>query len=313
MPPEASITKEFVSWAEGIEQQSNGRVKITCYLGGSLLKHGEMYRGVQDGIADIAWYSPTEDPGNWDLNSFQDLAMLGFKSDRQATKIYDTLLKDNATGLMQEFYDKNFIPYGVLFPPTFQLWTTSKAVNVPDDIKGMKIYAVGTMAELFSAGGGAPVTLDIGDVYMSLDRGLIQAVNTHPAAMMVYNLLGFIKYATWFGDGGCYAFMNCFLFNKNKWDSLPSDIQTIFKEAEAVHIEAAIAASHSEMDAALAICKQNNVQFTNLTQDEIAVWQTLAEPSHEKWLQSMESKGKGTQAKALWAELQNLIAEYPSK
>jgi TRAP-type C4-dicarboxylate transport system substrate-binding protein len=311
MPAEAAITKTFTSWAKRIEDETGGRVKITCYLGGSLLSHPELLRGVQEGVADVAWYAPSEDAGMWDLVSFYDLAFLGFKSNKQAAVIYNELLKNKALGLRDEFDNKGLIPYGCMFPPPFQLFTTKTPVRAPADIKGMKCYALGETSKVIAAAGGAPVTMEITDVYMALDRGLIEGVCTHFAAMMVFGLLDFAKYATIFGDGGCYDFMNCFIINAKTWNGLPPDIQKVFSDLESWQANEEYTASQSEVDAAVGICKDKNVSFLELTPEEIAAWEALAQPSHDDWLAKMEAKGKGEQAKALWDELKRLIAETP--
>jgi TRAP-type C4-dicarboxylate transport system substrate-binding protein len=312
MPAEAAITQTFVAWGDRIEEETGGRVKITYYLGGSLLTHPELLQGVKEGIADIAWYTPSEDAGVWDLAAYFDLAFMGFKSNWQATNIYTELLKDKKWGLWDEFESKGVRPYGPMFPPPFQFYSTKKGVSAPADISGMKVYAVGEISSVLAAAGAAPVEMEITDAYTALDRGLIEGICTHDAAMLVFGLLDFPKYATRFGEGGCYEFMNLFIINADVWDSFPNDIKDVFNDLETWQVEQEMAASQSEADIAVATLHDAGATFLNLTDAELAAWEALAEASHDEWLAKMEAKGLGDEAQELWDKLMELIEEMPA-
>lgn len=312
MPAEAAITQTFVAWGDRIEEETEGRVKITFYLGGSLLSHPELLRGVQDGLADIAWYTPSEDAGVWDLAAYYDLAFLGFKSNWQATDIYTELMENDDLGLMEEFESKGVEPYCWMFPPPFQLFTTDKPVRVPDDISGMKVYALGEMSNVFSAAGAAPIEMEITEVQGSLDRGLITGVCTHDAAMLVFGLLDYQKYATRFGEGGCYEFMNLFIINSDVWDSFPNDIKDVFNDLKPWLLEEEMNASQSEADIAVGILHDADATFLDLTSAEMAEWEALAQASHDAWIAEMEDKGLEDEVQELWDELMRLIEEMPA-
>jgi TRAP-type C4-dicarboxylate transport system substrate-binding protein len=312
MPSQAPITQTFVAWGDRIKEETGGRVNITFYLGGSLMSHEEELRGVQDGLADIAWYTPSEDAGVWDLVTFYDLAFLNFKSNWQATDIYTEMMENDDLGLMDEFESKGIKPYCWMFPPPFQLFTTDKAVRTPADISGMKVYALGEMSDVFAAAGAAPIEMEITEVQGSLDRGLITGVCTHDAAMLVFGLLDYQKYATRFGEGGCYEFMNLFIINADVWDSFPNDIKQVFNDLQPWLLEEEMNASQSEADMAVSILHDANATFLELTSAEMAEWVALAEESHADWIAEMEAKGLEDEVHELWDELMRLIAELPA-
>ena len=311
MPPQAPMTQVFTTWADRVMAESGGRVNITCYLGGSLMKHEEEFRGVQEGVADIAWYSPSEDPGNWELNEFQNLCFLPFKSNRQGTIIYNEMLDNKDTGLWDEYEERGLRPYGAQFPPPFQLLTVDKPVRVPADMAGMKCYALGDVAKVVSAAGGAPVEIVITDLYMALDRGMVEGFITHLAAALVFGLMEFPNYVTLFGPGGCYEFLCLFIINADTWDSFPTDIKQIFINQENFLIEEGAVASNFEVEAAFGVCQERGVTILELTPQEIAAWAELAKPAHDEWMARMEGVGKGEEARVLWDELQRLTAAYP--
>lgn len=311
MPPQASITQAFTAWGAKVEEATSGRVKITNYLGGSLLKTEELLSGTQSGISDVTWYTTTENPGEWDLHGFNELPLLGYKSSNQASKIYTQLLNDKSLGLAAEYEKNGVMPYATMYPPPFQIFTSKKPVHGPADVKGMKLYALGDMGDVISKAGGAPVTMEITEAYMSLERGLIEGVCTHAAAMMVFGLFDYTEYASKFGDGGCYNFMNSFIINPKTWNSLPADIQKIIKDLEPWQAEEMTKASNMEADIGWQILNDKKGTVINLTESEMKAWEDLAKPVQQAWVDKMTAKGKGNEAQAILDRIKKLIAETP--
>jgi TRAP-type C4-dicarboxylate transport system substrate-binding protein len=56
LPAASPSAKTYDSWAKDIETKSGGRLKITVYGSGSLLREPELFRGVQSGTADMVNY-----------------------------------------------------------------------------------------------------------------------------------------------------------------------------------------------------------------------------------------------------------------
>ena len=57
-PPQANITQITLGMIDRMEKNSNGRIKINTYLSSALLKQSEVFRGVQKGLADFAYFGP---------------------------------------------------------------------------------------------------------------------------------------------------------------------------------------------------------------------------------------------------------------
>jgi TRAP-type C4-dicarboxylate transport system substrate-binding protein len=306
-PAEAPISQTYAQWAEMINERSEGRVEITCYFGASLLKHEEMLRGVPEGVADIAFYAPSEDPGNWGLNTFFELPFLGYKSNAQATAIYNELLSNKELGLWDEFEDYGLVPYHAKMSPPFALITTDTAVRAPADIAGVKCYTLGKLAQVVSEAGGAPVSMDVTDVYMALDRGLIEGVFTHLPAMVIWGFLEHANYLTLFGEGGCYMYIFAFIINADVWNSLPPDIQQIFKDLEPWLDENVTTGDLMMIEGAKGILQEKGATILELTPAEMTGWEELALPLRDEWITEMEAAGKGEQERALMDEFDRLL------
>ena len=67
LPPKATThAKVLVPWAEALESQSNGRIKVEIYpamqLGG---KPPQLMDQVRDGVVDVVWALPGYSPGRY--------------------------------------------------------------------------------------------------------------------------------------------------------------------------------------------------------------------------------------------------------
>jgi TRAP-type C4-dicarboxylate transport system substrate-binding protein len=116
------------------------------------------------------------------------------------------------------------MPIAEVFLAPFYLWT-KKPVKTMEDIKGLKIRAHGGLVPfIISNLGGSPTTTATTDVYMALERGLIDGAIRNLAAYNSFKEYEFAKYGlniniTW-------AAAHVFISTKT-WNKLPKDLQLI--------------------------------------------------------------------------------------
>lgn len=271
-----------------------------------------MFRGVQGGIADIGWYTVGEGPGLFELNRMALLPFLGWKSLMQACTIYYEITSEGSPlpAFRDEFINAGVIPYNCVMMPPMQLVTTSKAVRVPEDISGMKLYAIGDMIEVISQVGAAPVEMGPEEWYMSLERGVIEGLFLHYGAIGDLGLTELVKYNTIFGESGCYMSPIAYIFNTDSWNSLPPDLQKLFKDTEPwlfdetnrIHAEDVVRSMNAGRDL--------GQTFIELTPEEIEPWAELAKPIHKARIEKLEAAG--VPGGELFEGLMKMIAEYPA-
>ena len=114
---------------------------------------------------------------------------------------------------------------------------------------------------------------------------------------------------TRYGDGGCYMFMDSFIWNAEVYHSMPDDVMKVLEDLEPWLVEQEYVASQSEVDAAIGVLQEQGAEFLNLTPEEIAAWEALAQPAHDEWFAKMDERGKGDQARAVWDEMKRLQEE----
>jgi TRAP-type C4-dicarboxylate transport system substrate-binding protein len=194
-----------------------------------------------------------------------------------------------------------------MMPPT-QLHTAKKAVNTPEDLKGMKIMGAEHMVNTaIEAAGATPVQLDIADMTTSLQTGLIDGVVNHFPVLMIFGALELTPYHTVYGDGGINMNTATIIMNTAVLKSLPDDLQKMIMDSRSIWVDKFTELTNGEIAAANKFVEDNHHTVIRLSPEQIKVWYDLVkEPVHDEWIRTCE--GKGLPGKAVYEEALRLAA-----
>jgi TRAP-type C4-dicarboxylate transport system substrate-binding protein len=183
-------------------------------------------------------------------------------------------------------------------------------VKTPADLKGMKIHgAEYALVQVMGVAGATAVQLDIGDMYMGVERGLLDGVMNHFPVLFIFKVLELTPYHTVFGTGGVNMTPMFCIMNLDKFNSLPPDVQKILEESGQVWREEQAKFDAGCLQAAIGFCKEKNHTFTELTDKELKVWYDLVKkPIHDKWID--EAEAKGLPGKDVYKYTVKLIKKY---
>ena len=305
IPPVVPIAKIYEKWGGMLAERSGGRVKINFYWSQSLLKASELYRGVQTGQTDITYYVVGLDWGLMPLNMFTKLGFMGYPSYKAGTEIYHKIY-DKFPEIRAEF--KGVKMLSSRMAPAYYLHFTKKKVRVPADLKGMKVISIGgSMAKEMVSMGAAVMDVKVGDMYMSLDRGLAEGISTHWPILHAFGILKLLPYHIMF-KGGAAMGPDMLLFNLKKWNSLPPDIRKIFEDLGPWLAETLIKGDSGYEAMVMGKAKEMGHTFITPNPEEIQSWLDAVKPIHEKWIK--DTAAKGLPAKAVYEEAKRLIKEY---
>lgn len=305
IPPVIPIAKVYQKWAEMLGERSGGRVKINFYWSESLLKASEFYRGVQTGQTDITYYVIGLDYGLMPLNMFTKLGFMGYRNKEEGTEVYHKIF--NAFPEVRNEF-KGVKVMAARMGPAYQLHFTKKEVRVPADINGMKVISVGgSMAKEMAAMGAAPMDVKVGDLYMSLDRGLAEGISSHVPILHAFGILKLLPYHTMF-QGGAAMGPDMILMNGKKWNSLPPDIQKVFEDLSPWLGQTLIKADNGYEAMVMGKAREMGHTITTPTPQEMKLWKAAVQPIHDKWIADTEAKG--LPARAVYEETKRLIKEY---
>jgi len=278
-------------FCDEVKKRTNGQVEITYYPGGTLLNPVKMYDGVLTGITDLGLSHIQYTRGRFPVMEVFDLP-LGFPSGWVDTRV--------ATDFFNKYKPKEFDDVHVLYlSPSgpIILQTISKPVKTLEDVKGIKIRAVGQMADIIQALGGVPVPLQMPDVYDSLFRRVIEGVTVDLSTLKYWKFAEVTKYVTADWQIGT-AITFYWVINKKKWDALSPDIQKVFTEvaSEARDKQASLWDSMDIEGRDLFTSKGG--QMIDLSSAEAERWKKAVEPVIESYKKQMASsrlsrEGKG--------------------
>ncbi|WP_375749907.1 TRAP transporter substrate-binding protein [Vibrio sp. HN007] len=147
------------------------------------------------------------------------------------TEQYAWFYRGGGMELMQEVYG----PHNLLSFPggnsDIQMggWF-KKEIKSVDDLQGIKMRIPGFAGEVFARVGAKPTNIAPGELYTSLERGTIDALEWVGPAFdlrMGFQNIAPYYYTAWHEPGS----ETQFLVNKRKWESLPKDLQVILETA----------------------------------------------------------------------------------
>jgi TRAP-type C4-dicarboxylate transport system substrate-binding protein len=270
-------------WAKEIEKRTDGRVKITVFYGGTLTPADKCYDGVVKGISDIGFSVLAYTRGKFPLTEVADLP-LGMKSGLVASKLINDFykkFKPRELDEVQVMYLHGHGP-GILH--------SKKEVTKLEDVKGMKIRCTGMAAKIVAALGATPVAMPMGETYDALSRGVVDGSMAPYEALQGWKWGEVVKYTVedW---GASYSSGMFVVMNKDKWNSLPPDVQKIIEQVNEEYIEKQ-GKTWDEIEKAgrdFTISRGNKI--ISFLQDEDWRWQKAVKPLLDEYVKNMETKG----------------------
>ena len=284
-PPKGPFYNQvYVTFVDNVKKQSQGKLDITIFPSGTLLKSKDAYKGIVNGVADMTWTSQVRSPGLFPLTDVVSLPFM-IPSMEIGTAVLNDLYKEFPE--IQAEYSKVHVLWlwGTLM---VELHTTKKPVRTLEDIKGMKIACHAGPARTLKALGASPVVMPITDIYQSLEKGVVDG------AAVPYGWFGNFRYyeVTKFHTNahmGGGATMT--ILNKKRWESLSPDMQKVISDAGALGLKASVSGGRDQRDLGIRKATERNQEMITLTPAERKRWVKTALPAWDQWVKKMEGKG----------------------
>jgi len=304
-PEMAPMSQYEVETMDLITERTGGKLTFTTYWTSSLVPDNESWPAMLSGVCDVLHWVSSEDYQrlNW---AIMNMPFIGWPSMEAGAEIYGKLI-DKYPELQAEFKGAELLTQKMM--PPVQIHTVTKAIKYPDDMKGVKLMCTGAMATFVDSVGGAPVAVQVGDMYTSLDSGLIDGVINHFPVVSVFGTLPLYNYHTIFGDGGNQMLPFGMVMNPDTWSKLTPDTQKIVKDtAHEIWYVKGLEIEYGEIKKYMDEAVADGHEMIYLTPDEIKQWQDAAQPLQDKWIDELEAEGHP--ARAIFNDARQMIAEY---
>jgi TRAP-type C4-dicarboxylate transport system substrate-binding protein len=271
------------SWGKDLEKRTNGKVKVNYYPAGTLVPAPQSYDAVTKGISDVGNHVLGYTVGRFPLTEVLDLP-LGYPNNTVPTKLANAFY---AKFKPKEFDDVKVLWFHAQAPGIVH--TKTKAINKLEDLKGMKMRTYGSNAKLMSLLGGTPVAMPMTDVYDALSRGVAEGLMCAYEATEGFRFGDQLKFTTE-NYATSYSAVFAIVMNKDKWNSLPPDIQKIIDTMSPEYIEKYAAMWDDIEKSGKAYLVKRGNKIITLSKEEEAKWVEKAQPIFDDYVKKMKEK-----------------------
>jgi TRAP-type mannitol/chloroaromatic compound transport system substrate-binding protein len=216
------------NFARYINAMSAGRLTIHVYGAGELVPAFEIFDAVSQGVVDAGHGAAYYWKGKIPASVFFTAVPFGLT----AQEINGWLHYGGGLELWREVYAPfNIIPFaggnsGVQMAGWF-----NREINSVEDLKGLKMRIPGLAGEVFAAAGGTAVRISGGELYTSLQTGVIDATEWvgpyNDLALGLHEVAKYYYYPGWHEPGSMLEF----IVNKASFEALPADLQAMVTTA----------------------------------------------------------------------------------
>ena len=302
-----SHTEMLVPWAQQVEENSGGKVKIDIYpamsLGG---RPPELVQQVRDGVVDLIWTVNGYTPGLFPRTEVFELPFV-YTNDPKATNLamydmFDEYLKEEYKGVEVMFLHVH-AGQGIQM--------RDKEIRKPSDFEGTKLrIPTRTGAWVIEALGAAPTAMPVPELPQALQKGVIDGALIPWEIIPPLKIQEQTEYQIELANKtrlGTTTFQVS--MNKGVWDSLPADVQKAFKDASGPDFLAKTGdVWRATDDFGIDLAVKSGNQHITLTDEETEAFRVVLEPVVQRWID--EVSGAGIDGAAMVEKARALIAGH---
>jgi TRAP-type C4-dicarboxylate transport system substrate-binding protein len=277
--PDAEMTHQTIlkPWAEKVSRESGGTLDIQTFANGSLGRNPALQtKMIQDGVADIAWVIPSYTPGVYLDDDVFELPNVIQDSTGGSIAAWRLLQK----GMLRGYEQYYMVGLFVTSPYSFH---TNFPVRKPEDLKGKKIRAVGTIStDSIKAVGAVPEGMPVTQVVEAISRGVIDGTTGHPIA--IYDF-GISRVATSHYLGKIGTVTLGIFMSKAKFDSLPPEGKAAIEKNRGEALSRAFGKMSEDRNNELIAewRKDQKRVVTEPTKEQNAQWDKMLAPVVSGW------------------------------
>jgi TRAP-type C4-dicarboxylate transport system substrate-binding protein len=309
LPPQATIpSKAIVPWAQKVEKESGGRIKIQHFpsmqLGG---KPSDLLDQAKNGVVDIIWTVLGYTPGRFPKSEVFELPFFSGLAE-PASRAFQEYVEKHA---MDEFKDVKLIAVHVHGPGLIH---SKDPITRLEDFKGVKVRGGSRIVNIMLEQLGAtPVGMPVPAVSEGLSKGVITATTIPWEVTPALKVQQLVKNHTGFaGEQGLYTQTFAVAMNKAAYDKLPADLKKVIDANSGSDTAAMFGRAMDEGDKrGLDMAQKAGNKIHMLDAVETQTWRRTAAAVRGIWYK--EVAGKGIDGPKLAAEAEALIEKYNKK
>lgn len=306
LPIQANLPKNVLEpWAEKIEADSKGRIKIERFYGMSLGgKPPELMDQVLDGVAEMTLTVTGYSPGRFPRSEAFELPFMMTNAEATSRAYWDYAEK--------HMFDADFKDYKIL-----AVWVhgpglihSNDPIRLPADLNGVKLRSPTRVTNMmFTELGATSVGMPVPAVPEALSKGVIDATVIPWEVTGALKVPELVSNHTEFGDSSLYTTTFVLPINLDVWNGIPADLQKVIMDNSGADFSAFGGAQMQRDDAPgreAAMELGNNIM--TLSDEEVQQWRDAASGVEAKWIDAL--KEKDIDGAALAQDARDLIKKY---
>jgi len=305
VPPVSGSYKSLAWWAEKVEKDSGGKLKIQIF--GSMQLGGrapDIYDQVKNGVVDLGWTLPGYTAGLFPITLAFELPFIGGRAE----------IVSPAVNAFLEKYGKK--EWGDVHPIVFHsagisaIHMKTKKVEKLEDFKGLKIRTPSRISSAaLTALGATPVPMPLPKITEALLHGVVDgAVLPWSIARAVRT----IDVANYHIDSTLHGPVLALLMNKQSYAKLPPDLKKVIDNNSGEWLAKEFGRRWEQDDIpSRAKAKKLGHPIIEIPEAEQNRWRKATQSVYDSWIKSMDAKG--LPGRAMVEDADQLIAKYKAE
>lgn len=278
----------YMELADFLEKRTGGKFTMQIHWG-TLSKPRAVLDALKLGAFEAGSYCASYYPAKVPASAGIELPFLPIVTPDQQAKVADAYAEIDA--VQNDFKKWNTINYHNSILPPYEVLGKGEPPKSLDDWSGLRIRSPGPSGIALSKLGVTPTSVPAPDVYVSMDRGLIDA-----AGFAMYSHLSYRTYelGDWYTYGLKYVMLNCGLaISIPAFEALPPQYKQLFedykphgykKQIEAFQISENIEGPQTFDEAGL-------TRITISDEEHDAFAKRAGKPVWDEWIQKITDEG----------------------
>ena len=308
LSPEGSVPKFFVvPWAQKIEEESEGRIKVEVYpamqLGGAA---PALYDQIRDGVIDGGWALPAYTPGRFPESEVFELPFMTTMSAEDSSRAFWDFYEKYMTERMSDIHVCAVHVHG---PGVVHV--KGEAPKTLEDFSGLKLRGPSRQAnQMLETLGAEPVGMPVPAFPEALSKGVVDG------GVIPWEVVPSLKveeltdaHTQIGGDRALYNTTFVWGLNKATYDGLSDENRAVIDANCGAETSAWAGRAMDEGDTLgeEAVAATGNEIFT-LPDDVVAQLREIGDTQTQAWIEDAASKG--LDAQAMVDDARSMIEQY---
>ncbi len=301
------VTNALKPWAEQVEKESQGRLKVTI-LPAPIGRPAAAFDVVRQGQADISYGVHGYQPGRFELTKIVELPFTGNLGEA-ASAAYWRIYKKY---LEQANEHRGVVLLSLYTHTPGHIFHTSKPMTRIEDFQGQKMrVGGGVVNEVAQALGFSPLLHPASEVYQILSNRVADGVLFTNDSIEGFKLENVLKYGTQI-PGGLYNTSFFLAINEKKFRSLPKEDQELLMRLSGEHFARMAGKSYDDAaKGAFDVMKKHNIQVETASDELMKAIRDRTAPIEAAWV--AEANKRGVDGRKALDELRQLTAELEAE